>query len=99
MNVIRPLENEPLTFWFCAGDILWRGASHRGFPQIQPIDRIQAESLLDLYNDEVNAAWNAGEVKVARHAARMWRELVAVLDCHDDWKRLHMSAAERGRAA
>lgn len=99
MDVIKPLKGEPLTFWFCGGELLWRGSSHRGLPLIQPIDRFQAESLLDLYNDEAKAAWTANEMKVVRHATKMWRQLVEALDAHDGWTRLHAPADQHGRAA
>ena len=82
MSILKPLQGAARTFWHCAGDIIYLGTR-------RPIDRAMAESLREIFADEVKAAWGAGDVKVASHATALWRELTDAFDNHDMWLRLH----------
>lgn len=88
MGILKPLKGEPLTFWHVGGDILYRGLGTHGAPLCQPIDRQMADSLRDLYQDDVRACWEAGDVKSAQHAVQLWIQLTNAMDAQATWFRV-----------
>lgn len=82
MSTLKPLKGRPLTFWFCAGDIIWIGDERP-----TPIDAAQVEPLRELYSDEARAATAARDPAAASHAARLWAELANAMTALDMWRR------------
>lgn len=78
-----------LTFWHCAGDIIWRADRRPA-----PIDAAMASSLRDLYAEEARAAFIARDLRAAKAAASLYRELTDALDALDRWRRI-VGAAPR----
>lgn len=81
-SCLKPLKGEPLTFFHCAGDLIWRGA------RCTPIERQQAEALREIYADECKAGWLAPGRKASHHAANLWTELTLAMDAQDEWFRM-----------
>lgn len=73
----------PLTFWHCAGDIIWRGDGRWA-----AVTEFQARSLRDEFKTACRAAYNAGDFAPAAKAARLWMELGNALDALATWKRV-----------
>lgn len=90
MSVLKPLQGEPLVFWHVGGEIVWRGDG-----RCTPIDARQAEALRELYGDEADAAYCAGDRQASRCAAKLWVQLTHALDKHEQWKRLFNPSERR----
>jgi hypothetical protein len=71
---LKPQTEGALTFWFVAGDIIWRG---------QPISVWQAQNLRETYEAEAKACWLGRDIAAARRSAKLWGELTRALDALD----------------
>jgi hypothetical protein len=79
MGILKPLKN-PLTFWHCSGEILWRGCGPNGVAAPQPIDREMADSLCDLFWTDMLTCVRAGDDAAGNAAAQLFTQILNAMD-------------------